>query len=271
MYQIKEQSFSRHKVSALFHYFCPVKYFLKLAYDGSAFHGWQRQRNADSVQETIEKALSTILRKEISVVGCGRTDTGVHARMFFLDFVLDESPGDIDLVYKLNALLPPTIAIIDLHKVSDDAHARYSATSRTYEYQITRNKDPFLNDFAWYIQSDLDIDLMRKGAKKLIGEKDFRAFCKQADEKEHHMCKLTELEILDDRVITIRVTANRFLRNMVRAIVGTLVELGQSKISLSEIDDILEKRERSAAGVSAPAKALFLTNIVYPQSLFKHE
>lgn len=248
-----------------------MKYFLELAYDGSAFHGWQRQKNASSVQESIETALSTVLREEISVMGCGRTDTGVHARQFFLHFELNRDLGDLDLVYKLNSLLPQSIAISDLHEVTEDAHARFSATSRSYEYQIIHKKDPFLHDYAWYLQSELDIPLMRKGAEKLIGEKDFRAFCKQADEKEHHMCKLTELEIKDDKVITIRISANRFLRNMVRAIVGTLVELGQKKISLLDIDEILETRERSSAGVSAPAKGLFLTNIVYPQSLFKHE
>lgn len=249
-----------------------MRYFLELAYDGSDFHGWQRQNNAKSIQETIENALSMLLAEEQKIVGCGRTDTGVHAKQYFAHFDNAKDLGSMDLCYKLNAVLPKSIAISKLHEVSHDAHARYSATKRSYEYCISLAKNPFTEAYSWNLKQIPELALMQEAALNFIGEKDFSAFCKQAAEKDSHRCDVSEISVSQSgHEISIQISANRFLRNMVRAIVGTLVEVGLKKIEPKAIETILLSKDRGEAGVSAPAKGLFLTRIEYPKSLFRHE
>jgi len=246
-----------------------LRYFLELSYAGTNYHGWQIQPNARTVQETIEKALGLLLRIPVKIVGAGRTDAGVHARQMFAHFDTDKAINPDDLTYKLNSFLPIDIAIHKIHPVTDEAHARFDATARSYQYFIHRYKDPFLTETSWYLAKDLDVDLMNRAAKILTQYKDFKSFSKTRTDVKTYLCDVRQAmwQKLDNQLV-FNITADRFLRNMVRAIVGTLVNVGLHKISTDDFKQIIESRNRSNAGFSVPAKGLFLTEIVYPPQIF---
>lgn len=247
-----------------------VRYFLKLSYNGTEFHGWQRQDDVISIQQEIEEKLSTILRTETAILGCGRTDTGVHAREFFAHFDADSIELEFGLfVHKLNTMLPWGIAIQQLIPVASNAHARFDATKRSYEYLITEEKDPFLKDEAYRFNQKLDIDSMNKACQRLLGEHDFGCFCKSRADNHTNICTVYNAGWMKDaNIIRFNITANRFLRNMVRAIVGTMLEIGQGRTSLADFDTILESKDRQAAGRSVPAHGLYLTKVEYPSTTF---
>jgi len=256
-------------------YLCPAKiqflrYFISLAYKGTDFHGWQLQPNALSVQQVIQEALQTMLRLPISIAGAGRTDAGVHASQFFAHFDVENPFNSKELVLKLNAFLPDTIVVYDIVKVTNDAHARFNATSRSYEYRIFLGRNPFLNDATWQIHNQkINVSAMNEAAKYLLEYKDFKCFSKTKTDGKTYLCDVTNaIWIQEGKNLTFYITANRFLRNMVRAIVGTLVAIGLEKNSPNSIKDVIESRDRKKAGFSVPAKGLFLTEITYPNNIF---
>ena len=245
------------------------RYLVKLAFDGAPFHGWQVQSNAVSVQEVITNALEVRLRKEmISLVGCGRTDTGVHAREFYAHFDLDENfPADKldELTFRLNKQLPNQVVIFSINKVSADFHARFSAISRTYRYYLHNRKDPFLDNYSWCLLNDLDLTEMNRAASMLLEYEDFTSFARLHSQTETNICHIEEAKWEQDgHRFIFTITADRFLRNMVRAVVGTLIEVGQGKKNLGEFIKIIEVKDRSEAGKSAPARGLFLEQVLYP-------
>jgi len=243
-----------------------MRFFIELSYSGSNYHGWQIQLNANTIQAELNKALSTILNNEISVVGAGRTDTGVHARQMFAHFDAELELELPTLITKLNGFLPNDIAIHHIFKVNEDAHCRFDANSRTYKYYITNKKSPF-NSNVYFHYKNLDVDAMNLACKYLLGKKDFTSFSKVNTQTHTNNCELMLAnweEKGENLVFTIK--ADRFLRNMVRAVVGTLLEVGEGKITKDKIKEIIDKKDRSQAGVSVPANALFLTNIEYPSS-----
>jgi tRNA pseudouridine38-40 synthase len=248
------------------------RYFLKLAYDGTAYHGWQSQENAETVQMMLNNALQLILRELADVTGAGRTDAGVHAREYFAHFEIGRKLTKKErekTLFQLNGFLPQDIAIYDLMPVRPDAHARFSATSRTYEYHITLHKDPFRREYTYHLYGDLDLRLMNRGARILLETDDFTSFSKVDTDAKTNLCKVTEAHWQrkgDELIFTI--SANRFLRNMVRAIVGTLLELGRHRIDLEGFKRIIESKNRSNAGGSVPARGLYLTRVVYPGEIF---
>lgn len=241
-----------------------MRYFIHLSYNGKNYCGWQRQPHSLSVQEELEKAMSLLLREPIALVGAGRTDTGVHARNYFAHF--DYTPPlPHNLVNKLNSFLPKEIAIKDIFSVSDSAHARFDATSRTYQYFISLEKNPFLYEQSYYLFQSLDISLMNEACKILFEFNDFQCFSKSNTDVKTYICELKEAHWRQEEGLLIfRITADRFLRNMVRAIVGTMIEVGNKKISLTEFRSIIESKNRSKAGFSVPGNALFLEEITYP-------
>ena len=242
-----------------------MRFFITLSYDGTRYHGWQIQPNGDSVQQRLQEALSTLLRKPVEVVGAGRTDTGVHARMMVAHFDWEETIDGKQLAYKLNKLLPGDIAVQEVRQVENDMHARFSATSRTYHYFIHTRKDPFLQAYSWQIPFALDFEKMNEAAKVLLEYKDFTSFSKVSTDTKTNLCDLKEAfwEEVEPGQWRFTITANRFLRNMVRAIVGTLVEVGRGRISIEEMRHIIEAKDRCQAGESVPGKALFLVDIKY--------
>lgn len=243
-----------------------MRYLLQLAYKGTRYHGWQKQHNAISVQSVLEEKLSLLIGENIETLGCGRTDTGVHAKDFYAHFDTSQILDLNRMVFKLNQLLPDDIVALELYQVVDDFNARFDATSRTYEYWITQKPNPFLTELAWYQYGKPDIDQMNEAAGLLLGKKDFQCFSKVHTQVDNFICEITfaRWEHKDDKLI-FTITANRFLRNMVRAIVGTLLEVGKGKLSLEDLKLILERKNRSEAGQSVPARGLFLTRIDYPQ------
>lgn len=249
------------------------RYFIQLAFDGTNFKGWQQQNKVLTVQNTINAAISTILKEEINVTGCGRTDAGVHAHHFFAHFdtrkLLDHQIR-IDLTKRLNGYLSYDIALQEIIPVMNEAHARFDALSRTYKYYISRVKDPFIVKYSYDFREKLNIGLMNKGAGLIRQYKDFTSFSKVNTQTKTNICKISEAyweETADVLVFTI--TADRFLRNMVRAIVGTLLDIGRGKTKLSDLATIIESRDRSNAGPSVPAQGLFLHEVQYPTDIFK--
>ena len=241
------------------------RYFLKLSYKGTHFFGWQIQPNAISVQETIANALQKLNRgKSVKLTGCGRTDTGVHASEFFAHFNLNTELDEQTLTYKLNVMLPQDIAIQEVKKVPGDLHSRFSATERTYHYFIHDCKNPFLSDVSWMVKHPLDLDQMNTACSMLINHKNFKCFSKTITEISSFECDVTtaKWEITDSGYM-FTIKANRFLRNMVRAIVGTSVDIGLNKKSVADFQTILDSQERNMAGESAPAQGLFLAKITY--------
>lgn len=248
-----------------------MRYFVQFSYHGKKYHGWQLQPNAITVQEVLENALGLILKGAVHLTAAGRTDTGVHARQMYAHF--DFAPGiEInDLPYRLNAFLPEDIAVQHIFTVPDQAHARFDALERTYEYWITRSKDPFLSDAAYYVKYPLNMPLMNEAATKLVGYKDFECFSKSNTDVKTYMCDIREaIWNREGDKLVFTITADRFLRNMVRAIVGTLIDIGSGKSALKDIPLILESGDRSMAGVSVPAKGLYLTKIKYPKDIMDY-
>lgn len=243
-----------------------MRYFITLSYDGTRFHGWQVQPNGTSVQGELQRALSLILRQDIQVTGAGRTDTGVHARMMVAHFDTDAPVADCkQLAYKLNRLLPCDIAIERIEPVGDDMHARFSATSRTYYYYLHTTKDPFLRHYSCELHYQLDFRLMNEAAQMLLTYDDFGAFCKSHADVKTTLCHVTKAEWKQTSPTAWRfeITANRFLRNMVRAVVGTLIDVGRGRLTLSDFRKVIEGKKRTEAGESMPGHALFLVDIKY--------
>jgi tRNA pseudouridine38-40 synthase len=258
------------------------RYFIELAFNGSHYHGWQIQENAHSVQAELNKGLSTLLKSAISTTGCGRTDTGVHARQFFAHFNADlsilkdsrknlnyeltvEATALSNLKHHLNRILPEAIAITKIFAVHDTAHARFDASARTYEYLIYQTKNPFLNSAAHFIHDRLDLDLMNQAAKLLFEHTDFSCFSKSRTQVLTNNCTILKATWkIGGELVIFEISANRFLRNMVRAIVGTLLEVGRHQITLEEFVQVIEGKKRGEAGVSVPACGLYLTKVTYP-------
>ena len=246
------------------------RYFLDFSYLGDAYHGWQRQPNVTSVQQVIEEALFTTTRKETHVFGAGRTDTGVHAKQMIAHFDAElDGNKEKQLVYQLNSYLPRDIAVKHLLKVSNNAHARFDATERSYEYHLCTEKDPFEAHRHYHIRSTLDIELMNQAAQILFEYEDFECFSKTKTDVKTFLCKIKHAQwTAKGSHYVFNISADRFLRNMVRAIVGTLLEIGLKKQDLNDFRKIIESKNRSEAGLSVPAKGLFLTKITYPKSIF---
>ncbi len=240
------------------------RYFLQLSFHGKKFHGWQIQENAHSVQAEINNALKTLLGTATETTGCGRTDTGVHASIFFLHFDSVKIENETDFIYHLNCLLPFEIAIHGIFHVDDKAHARYDATSRTYRYFIHRSKNPFLNDLSYFFPFDVDVNRMNEAAAILLDHTDFSCFSKAHTQVKTNICKITSAGwSTKEGQLVFEITADRFLRNMVRAIVGTLLEVGEGHISLTDFAEIIGNKKRSGAGASVPGHGLFLTDVKY--------
>ncbi|TRX37277.1 tRNA pseudouridine(38-40) synthase TruA [Flavobacterium sp. ZT3R18] len=241
-----------------------MRYFIKLAYNGTQYHGWQYQPNAASVQETMNKAFSTILNSEINLMGAGRTDTGVHAKEMYAHFDF-ETPFDIpNILHKLNSFLPKDIVVYAIFPVTNEAHTRFDATKRTYEYHINTIKDAFLQEQSWYFHQKLDLDLMNEAAKSLLNHTDFQCFSKVNTDVNTFDCSIFEAYWkYENNKLIFTISANRFLRNMVRSIVGTLINIGLHKITLADFETIIESKNRDKAGFSVPAHGLYLTKIEY--------
>ena len=242
-----------------------MRYFVTFSYNGSRYHGWQIQPNGDSVQAKLQHALSLLLRSEIIVTGAGRTDAGVHARMMVAHFDFESQIDVQQLAYKLNKLLPYDIAVSKVELVADDLHARFSATSRMYRYYLHTEKNPFLSNTSCELHYPLDFNKMNEAAKLLMEYEDFGAFCKSHADVKTTLCRVTVAEWKQTSPTTwyFEIRANRFLRNMVRAVVGTLVDVGRGRVTMEEFRKIIERKKRTEAGESMPAHALFLEKIEY--------
>ncbi len=241
-----------------------MRFFLEIAYKGTRYHGWQIQPNATSVQETIQKALQTIFRKPITIVAAGRTDTGVHAKQMYAYFDFEKPFLTQQVVYKLNSILPKDIVVKAIHTVHDDAHTRFDATYRTYHYFITTQKNPFNTDTSWFVKYKLDAEAMNTAAQKLLDYSNFQCFSKVNTDVKTFNCTITEAYWEQKgEMLVFTITADRFLRNMVRAIVGTLVAIGGGKLTIEDFDAIILSKDRGKAGTSVPAKGLFLMAIGY--------
>lgn len=242
-----------------------MRYFIYLSYDGTEYHGWQIQPDAISVQGEIQRCLSTILRRETLIVGAGRTDTGVHARYMAAHFDSDEQIDCQQLAFRLNRILPPDIAIHDIVQVRDDLHARFSATSRTYRYYIHTRKSPFNRKYSLETHYTLNFDLMNSAGEYLLSVTDFASFCKAGSDVKTTFCKVTTAKWveMEPGCWYFEITADRFLRNMVRAVVGTLVDVGRGRLTLDEFKQVVNSKKRTEARESMPARALFLENVTY--------
>ncbi len=246
------------------------RYFIELSYKGTDFHGWQYQANGLSVQQVLEETLSKRLRQPVTIMGSGRTDARVHARQQFAHTDLPNLLIEIDeLIHSLNQMLPDGIAIHRIFPVRPDAHARFSATGRYYQYHLSRQKSPFLADLTYVFRPDLDVSLMNEAAAQLVTASNFRSFSKVNTTVAHFHCKLTEAEWRPDtNGLVFHIRADRFLYGMVRAIVGTLLEVGQHRITVAEFVTIIQAENRTAAGRAAPPNGLFLTEVTYPDWVF---
>lgn len=245
-----------------------MRYFIELSYNGKNYHGWQIQPNAISVQEVLERSLSTILRETIQVVGAGRTDAGVHATQIFAHFDIERSLEELHITHKLNSILPKDIAVKELFRVKEDAHARFDAVKRSYDYRIVAKKDAFLHEFTHYVRLPLSVEKMNEAAKILLDYTDFKCFSKSKTDVFTYNCKIEYAEwraVGEELIFTI--SADRFLRNMVRAIVGTLLEIGLGKLDVADIHDIIKSKDRGKAGTSVPGHALYLTEVIYPETI----
>jgi tRNA pseudouridine38-40 synthase len=250
-----------------------LRYLLELSYNGTNYHGWQIQPNSITVQAVIEKALSVMLNQKIHVVGAGRTDAGVHAAYFCLHF---DSSNSIDdqkgFIYKLNSYLKSDIYVINILKVSDDFHARFDALARTYQYKLTIKKNPFLKDQAYYIRKNLDFSKMNLAALKLFNYTNFKCFSKSNTDVKTYNCTIKKaVWVYRDNCWFFEISANRFLRNMVRAIVGTLIEIGEGKKEVEYFDYVIRNQKRELAGYSVPAHGLYLVDILYPENFLSDE
>lgn len=251
-----------------------ARYFLTLSYNGTDFNGWQIQDNtSNTVEQVLEEKLSMLLKEKIDLIGCGRTDSGVNAKNYVAHF--DSNCADLlankdHWIYKFNTVLPQTISVQNIQKVMDEAHARFYAKQRVYYYYLTSHKDPFRDHFSWYVYGDLDFELMNKAAATLLEYTDFTSFSKLHAQTKTNNCKITKALWQKSGPYEWRFTikADRFLRGMVRAIVGTLVMVGKNKLTIGDFKTIIEAKDRKVAGNNAPANALFLTGVEYPKEIF---
>lgn len=250
-----------------------MRYFITLSYDGTNYHGWQIQPNGCSVQETLQKALTTLLREETPVVGAGRTDAGVHARKMIAHFDTGKAVDCYRLTDKLNRLLPCDIAVQQVHKVHPEAHARFSATSRTYHYYISTAKNPFNRHRAMRLFHAPDFERMNEAARRLFDYIDFTSFSKLHTDVATNNCRIMQArwEQVGEDEWRFVIQADRFLRNMVRAVVGTLLEVGRGKMTVDEFCRVIERKDRCSAGTSVPAHALFLVDVTYPAAIWSSE
>ncbi len=247
----------------------PMRYFFEIAYKGTPYNGWQSQQNATGVQAVVEDALSKLLRAEIKIVGSGRTDTGVHCEQQFFHSDIEKPFDAPNLILRMNSLLPKDISIHSIRKVKPDASARYNAVERTYQYRITRRKDPFMEEFAWHYFKPADIKTMNKVASLLLGEHDFECFSKVKTDVNHFVCEIKKATWEErDQKLEFTITANRFLRGMVRAIVGTLLDVGSGKITVNQFQEIMKSKDRKKAGANVPPHGLYLTNVKYTKTIF---
>ncbi len=245
-----------------------MRFFIELSYNGRAYHGWQNQPNAISVQEVLEKALSTILKTKIAIMGAGRTDAGVHASQMFAHFDYEAHFESKDLVYKLNSFLPKDIAVASIFEVKPEMHARFYATSRTYHYKISTTKNVFDYDYSYLVHQPLNVEAMNAACKILFEYKDFQCFSKTKTDVKTYHCDIKEaFWTQHNGQLVFTITADRFLRNMVRAIVGTMVNIGLGKLNLEDLHRIIASKNRSEAGFSVPAQGLYLVKIVYPETI----
>ena len=245
------------------------RYFIDLSFSGKNYCGWQIQPNGISVQQCLEEALTTLLQEKISITGAGRTDSGVHAALMVAHFDAEQTISDLALlVDKLNRILPPDIAVQELKSVREDAHARFDALARTYKYYLTDKKDPFRQDFVYKVSKQPDFELMNKAAEILLQTTDFTSFSKLHTDVKTNNCRVTHaLWEQDGETWVFTITADRFLRNMVRAIVGTLLEVGRGKLSIEGFREVIDSKDRGKAGTSVPGHALFLVDITYPEDI----
>ncbi len=248
-----------------------MRYFIKLSYKGTNFHGWQYQPNAISIQEELEKVFSLLLKQEIKITGAGRTDAGVHAINYISHFDVNEEVANVNkFIYKANSFLNEDIVIHDIFKVNEDVHARFSPISRIYEYRIHTEKNPFLKNTSYYVRIKLDLEKMNEAAKLLFDYEDFTSFSKLHTDTKTNNCKIMYAKwSRRDKQIIFTIKADRFLRNMVRAITGTLLEVGKGKMSINDFRKVIESKDRGMAGVSVPAHALFLKEIKYDKSIYQ--
>ena len=243
------------------------RYFVKIAYNGSNYHGWQIQNGQITVQQIINEHLSILLGEKISCLGCGRTDAGVHARKYFFHFDTD-IPLNSQFFYKLNIFLPKDLRIFAAYTPDPRIHARWDAIKRSYEYLISYGKDPFLHGLAYQTNDKFDVELMNKACSILLEYNDFESFSKSNNNLNHYLCELFEVKWeFRDELLIFRISANRFVRGMVRLIVGTMLDVGRQKITLDEFRQIIESKDRTRAGVSVPACGLYLTDVVYPEGV----
>ncbi|MBU2996948.1 tRNA pseudouridine(38-40) synthase TruA [Cellulophaga baltica] len=247
-----------------------MRYFVEFSYFGEHYHGWQKQPNAITVQEVLEDAFSKILGETISLMGAGRTDAGVHAKQMYAHFDHGEIEVIDQLVYKLNSFLPKDIAVQGVFNTVDDAHARFHACARTYEYWLVQKKNPFYINHAHYVKHSLNVEKMNEAATMIMSFNDFECFSKVHTDVHTFLCdiRFSNWELKGD-VLVFTITANRFLRNMVRAIVGTLLDVGLGKIEVDTVKAIIKSKDRAQAGVSVPAKGLYLTRVLYPENIVK--
>jgi tRNA pseudouridine38-40 synthase len=246
-----------------------LRYFIELSYNGKGYHGWQNQPNAISVQEVIEDALSKLLKTQTAIVGAGRTDAGVHAEQMFAHFDCDNAIDVETLIFKLNAFLPNDISVQNIYEVNDNAHARFDAVSRTYNYKISLKKNVFNFEGAYYLKHDLDFYKMNEASKILFNYKNFKCFSRSNTDVKTYYCDIMLAEwnqANNDLIFTIK--ADRFLRNMVRAIVGTMIDIGSGKTSIEEFHKIINSEDRTNAGASVPAHGLYLSRIDYDKNIF---
>lgn len=248
----------------------PLRYFIELSYVGTAYCGWQTQPNGISVQETLEKALFTLSGKKYSITGQGRTDAGVHALKSFAHFDTDKKPYPEDVwTYKLNSILPQDIAVHRIIQVKEGAHARFSALSRSYRYRVCTRKNPFEVGRAWMYYRKPYVPLMRDAAEMLLGTHDFTSFSSAKSDTGNRICTIKQLEIIQEGdLIMMDITADRFVMNMVRTIMGTLIEIGMERRKAESISEILQAKSRKKAGENAPPEGLFLTDVAYPSEIF---
>ncbi len=242
------------------------RYFIELAYDGTNYHGWQRQPQAISVQQLVEEGLQKMLRSTIAITAAGRTDTGVHATQMFAHFNFLPDLNVSHLVYRLNRWLPQSISIYHIFPVAGTAHARFDAVSRSYEYHFQLRPNPFKNNYSYVLYSLPDFNLMNEAAQVLLTYTDFQCFSRVKTDVKTYLCTITEARFEQrDHTVIFHIRANRFLRNMVRAIVGTLLDIGYSKKTIAQLHQIIASKNRDLAGASAPARGLYLTKVEYPQ------
>lgn len=249
-----------------------MRYFLQFSYYGKAYHGWQGQPNAITVQQVLQESLSTLIKQEVVLMGAGRTDTGVHAKQMFAHLDVETPLEEEAMVYRMNAFLPDDIAVQKLFRVPDNAHARFDAIERTYEYLVVQRKNPFYMDSAHYVRIPLDVGKMNEAAALLLQYEDFECFSKSNTDVRTFLCDIKKAQwTKNEEVLVFTIRANRFLRNMVRAIVGTLLDVGLGKRTLQDVKAVINSKDRSKAGASVPAKGLYLTKISYPNTMIPQD